>query len=140
MQRLNGLLHCRFQSLTRCPSENIVKSMHSMTPGLRKQKQQSNKYTTIFPCQKFTVLGQINECQETKSQFPIFPICRNHLFSLYLYFLACEMKVILFCHLRPDGEVSNEFGAQSILHYKFSMCFCYCFFRRKFKVFCLNKN
>lgn len=41
------------------------------------------------------------------------------------------------CHLGTDGRVCNDFGAQSIFHYKLSMFF-YCCFRKEIQIICLN--
>lgn len=39
-----------------------------------------------------------------EAQFLLFIIGPNHFFSFYLYFLACEMKVILFAILGQMGD------------------------------------
>lgn len=82
----------------------------------------------------------MNERSEIKAQFPPFPICRNHFFSLYLYFPACEMKLILFAILGQMGKYVMSLEPRVFFTINSPCVFLLLFFRRRFKVFSLNQN
>lgn len=69
-----------------------------------------------------------------EAQFLLFIICPNHFFSFYLYFLACEMKAILFAILGQMGEFVMTLEPRVFFTINYP-CFSIAVLGKKFKLF-----
>lgn len=118
-----------------CPSKDAWKSIYSVASGLSKQRHPNKN----FKCWKFTSLGCITKCQQTGAQFPPFPIGPNHLLSLslYLYFLAYEMKIILFTIPVQMGKSVMSLEPRVFFTIN-SLCVSDAVLNTVFKVFCFK--